>query len=95
MTSPNGGEVWQSGAIESITWTTDGICGDTVKIELAHDSNGLVCRTINNGTPNDGVYNLTAIQCWTEETGYKIRITDLATAATDSSDASYSILPLP
>ena len=55
LTSPVGGEVWQSGSSYNITWTCTG-CGPTVDIELSTDG-GLSWGPIQMGAPNTGSYS--------------------------------------
>lgn len=57
ITSPNGGEFWQVGSIQGITWTTTGFVGD-VKIEFSAD-NGSSWTTVTASTANDGTYSWT------------------------------------
>ncbi|MCP5045948.1 MAG: hypothetical protein GY940_02180 [bacterium] len=52
VTSPNGGESWDSGTSHQITWTTTGSVGN-VKIEYSLD-NGGSWTSITTSTPNDG-----------------------------------------
>jgi hypothetical protein len=54
ITSPAGGESWQVGDVESITWTSYGGVGN-VKIEFSSD-NKSSWTTLTNSTTNDGVY---------------------------------------
>jgi len=52
--SPNGGEDWQIGTTETITWTSDGVDAKAkVKIELSLDG-GKKWKSIIPSTPNDG-----------------------------------------
>ncbi|MCX7743651.1 MAG: GPI anchored serine-threonine rich family protein, partial [Flavobacteriales bacterium] len=54
LTSPNGGEVWQSGSSYNITWTCSG-CGPTVDINLSVNG-GMSWNPIVTGAPNTGSY---------------------------------------
>jgi len=52
VVSPNGGEKWVIGTIQTINWISDGIYGQ-VRIDLSQDG-GTTWKTIVNSTPNDG-----------------------------------------
>ena len=88
---PNGGEEFCSGLPVTLTWDTSNCHGSTVKIELIRQ--GSVCRTITDGTVNDGSYQWTAAQCGAYVDGYKIRITDLDSGEVDESNLFFSIYP--
>ncbi len=55
ITSPNGGEVWNSGSVHQIRWETNAQNG-FVQIEYS-TNNGLEWMTITSSTDNDGVYD--------------------------------------
>jgi len=57
ITSPNGGESWQVGSSQTITWSAQGTVAD-VKLEYSTD-NGSSWATIANSTANDGNYGWT------------------------------------
>ena len=88
LVSPNGGESWQEGTDHEITWNAVS-CVTDVRIELHRD--GLLCRTIEEHAPNTGRFAWNPVRCGAEETGYAIRIVDLAGDDTDASDATFSI----
>lgn len=50
--TPNGGEVWEVGSLQNITWIATLVPGN-VKIELSRDG-GLIYQTVFPSTPNDG-----------------------------------------
>jgi len=54
LSSPNGGEVWETGSQHNITWTSIGDI-DFVIIEFSQDG-GDNWEIITEGTPNDGLY---------------------------------------
>jgi len=55
--SPNGGEDWLAGTVQSVTWSTSGTVGD-VRIEYSTDSGGL-WQEVAAATANDGAYDWT------------------------------------
>jgi hypothetical protein len=82
ITSPSGGS-WAPGSSHSIVWTSQA-CGSAVKIDLLR--NGSVCTTISASTANDGEFLWTAQQCTYGASGYRVRLTDLATGETGQSE---------
>jgi hypothetical protein len=91
VTSPNGGERWQAGTNQNITWSSSGI--QKVKIEFT-SNNGLTWNTITNDLPNTGAYewnvpNSLSTQCL-------VRVSDAADGAPiDQSNALFRIVPKP
>lgn len=91
VTAPNGAESWDEGTAYDITWSTVGTAGATVTIELLQ--NGAACATIATAETNDGSYTWTAAKCSNSSAHYTVRVTDDETAATDVSDAAFTIPP--
>ncbi len=89
VVSPNGGEVWAVGDSVTLAWNTAGACGEAVRIELLR--NGMVCRTLGDSVPNLGAFAWVAEQCDGQESGYRLRVRDLAGGAADESDGDFSI----
>ncbi|MCP4215007.1 MAG: hypothetical protein GY765_10135, partial [bacterium] len=88
LTAPNGGENWEGAANQIITWTaTGGI--DNVSIEYSLD-NGATWNTITASTANDGSFDWTVPNF--PSTTCLIRITDINGPATDTSNATFTIL---
>jgi hypothetical protein len=87
--SPNGGEQWQRGTTQVITWTSSGVTN--VKIELLKGT--AVNLTITSSTPAaSGSFNWAIPASQAVATNYKIRITSTASSSvTDSSNATFSI----
>jgi len=56
ITAPNGGENWQAGTNQIITWTSESVIN--VKIEYS-DDNGASWRVIDYETTSDGIYSWT------------------------------------
>jgi hypothetical protein len=95
VTSPNGGENWVSGATHSITWTSTGNQKAYVKIEIVKP--GALNRVIISSTPNDGSYDWVIPMTQALGSDYRVKITRTtfpvgSTAATDSSNSSFTIL---
>jgi len=87
VVSPNGGDNWEIGTTQNITWTSDGLSGK-VKIELSRDG-GTTWRTIISSL-NDGN------QAWKATgpaiTQARIRVVSVADGAVfDVSDANFTI----
>ncbi len=91
VTAPNGGEVWNEGEPQTITWEPSGAAGDAVRIELLLE--GVVCATLADSTDNTGAFAWTAAPCGADTSGYTIRVTDLETGAQDQSDDAFRIAP--
>ncbi|MCX6149158.1 MAG: hypothetical protein NTX22_01390 [Ignavibacteriales bacterium] len=91
LTSPNGGEQWQAGTGQVITWSASGI--NNVKIEYT-TNNGLEWNTIVGNVKSTGAYewnvpNITSTQC-------KVRISDAIDGQpSDESNATFKIKPVP
>ncbi|MHB9030823.1 MAG: Ser-Thr-rich GPI-anchored membrane family protein, partial [Candidatus Latescibacterota bacterium] len=92
VTAPNGGEKWNSGSSEKITWTSTGV--SYVNVEYSRDGGVtwiLVQANVNSGS-GTGSYPITApsivsLRCL-------VRVTDAKNAAVaDVSDAVFSITP--
>jgi len=89
VTCPNGGEIWATGESYLIGWEPTGACGSQVAIELLQA--GTPCQVISAGAPNTGTYLWTATQCGLQTSDYAIRVSDLASGASDASDGTLSI----
>lgn len=87
--SPNGGQLWEGGTPQTITWITTGTVND-VKIEYSTDTGGS-WNTVTDSTPNNGSHgwvipNSPSANCL-------IKISDVANAiVSDTSDAAFTIL---
>ncbi|MBU0684671.1 MAG: PQQ-binding-like beta-propeller repeat protein [Thermoplasmatota archaeon] len=77
VTSPSAGAVWTSGSTHSITWTTAGAVGSSVKIELYYGSYYSSALTIDASTANDGNHSWSVPSDIAPRSDYVIRITDL------------------
>ena len=90
VTSPNGGEAWDRGTTQTITWSSSGAVGPSVAIELY--SNGTFTRALASATPDDGSYD------WNIPLGeplgstYRVRIYSVGDPSiSDFSDGTFSI----
>ncbi|MEJ5350509.1 MAG: hypothetical protein WHS65_02850 [Melioribacteraceae bacterium] len=89
--SPNGGESWQAGTSQNITWSSVGIT--KVKIEYS-SNNGLTWNEIINNLPNSGAYewsvpNTLSTQCL-------VRISDAEDGdPVSQSEKVFKIIPKP
>ena len=91
VTSPNGGEDWQVGSSEDITWTSDGTSG-TVRIEYS-TNNGSDWTTVIASTADDGTHPWTIPDDPSENC--LIRVSDTDSDPADQSDAVFTISPVP
>ena len=73
VTSPNGGENWNLGTTETITWNSFNTSGN-VKIELYE--NGSLYQTISSNTTDDGSFSWNIPSGYNEGTQYTINIED-------------------
>ncbi len=87
VTSPNGGEVWTSGDMHDVTWTSTGSIAN-VNIDASIDS-GSSWFSIVSGTANDGSYT-----CFpdTPSTTCLVRVSDTDGDPSDTSDAVFTII---
>jgi hypothetical protein len=87
VTSPNGGEIWDIGTSNDITWTDN--TTENVKIELF--KGGVFNSTIVASTPSDGTYNWT-VPVVTQASDYTVVITSVTVGTvTDVSNANFTI----
>lgn len=88
LNSPNGGETWQVGTSQNITWTSSNVTN--VKIEYTTD-NGTSWLLITNSTPSDGNHPWTIPDAPSDQC--KVRISDVAEVnVNDVSDGLFTII---
>jgi len=88
VNAPNGGENWQSGIDQTITWTDN--ISENVKIELY--KGGVLNSTIAVSTPSTGSYIWAVSSGTTSASDYTVVITSVNTGTVaDTSNASFSI----
>jgi hypothetical protein len=92
VTSPNGGEIWTAGSVQTITWTT---LGSFPTVRLLYSTNdGSTWTEIAASTANTGSYPWTVPA--TLSTQCLVRIRDASdNNPYDTSDAVFSIVPMP
>ena len=95
---PNGGENWQAGITQTITWTYQGNPGASVKIELY--KGGILDHTITSGVSTgtlcSGSYTWAIPSTQTVGADYRIKITSTSNSAyTDENNANFEILAPP
>jgi len=87
--SPNGGEMWEIGSTQNITWSSTGTVGN-VKIEYSID-NGSTWSIIKSSTANDGIYSWSGPD--TVSSQCLVRISEASDGdPMDTSDAVFSIV---
>lgn len=90
VTSPNGGERWVRGTVNTVSWSSAGSSGSYVRIELLKA--GSVNKVITSSTANDGAYSWSIPRTQTVGTDYKIRIiSTLDSAVRDASNSNFVI----
>ena len=94
VTSPNGGERWPVGSVQTIRWTYTGDPGASVKIDLL--KGGVVNQTITStasiGSSGSGSYDWTVPASQQAGSDYRIRVTSTSNSScTDTSDSNMTI----
>jgi hypothetical protein len=94
--SPNGGESWPAGSIQTIRWSYTGNPGSRVKIELLKGE--VTDRTIKSSTSKgrggSGSRSWTIPSVLAPGTDYTIRVTSTSNSTyTDTSDSDFAIVP--
>ena len=93
VTSPSGGETWQSGTTHDITWNSSH-SDLNIKIELYQG--GSVYQTISSSQTNDGSYSWAIPSSYVAGTDYKVRISFVSDANVyDESDGNFTLVALP
>ncbi|MCP4150892.1 MAG: hypothetical protein GY757_24310, partial [bacterium] len=87
VTAPNGGESWESGSSQTITWTSTGTVGN-VKIEYSTNC-GTTWNPITSSTSNDGIYSWSVPA--TSSANSLVRVSETDGLSYDDSDAVFAI----
>ncbi|MCI0514001.1 T9SS type A sorting domain-containing protein, partial [candidate division KSB1 bacterium] len=90
VTTPNGGESWETGSSQNITWTSSGTSGH-VKIEYSTNS-GANWSMVNSSVPDNGAYIWTVPN--TPATTCLVKISDTDGTPSDQSNQVFSIISL-
>jgi subtilisin family serine protease len=91
VTSPNGGEAWNEGSSQTITWTSSNVTGN-VNIELNRSYPGGTWEAIAMNTTNDGTEPWNPVTLPASTTA-RIRVTSVSNGTiSDVSDANFSII---
>jgi len=90
LTAPDGGEVWEVGTSQAITWTATGDI-DLVQIDYSTDDGGS-WTGITASTENDGLFPWTVPDA--VSTQCRVRVRTLAGTVGDASDGVFTIRPL-
>ncbi|MHA1280181.1 MAG: DNRLRE domain-containing protein [Candidatus Helarchaeota archaeon] len=88
--SPNGGESWQVGTTQTISWSSSGNdCGSSVKLEYSTNG-GSSWTTIISSTSNDGSYSWTVPNTPTSQA--RVRVVDTSNSGYwDQSNSNFEI----
>jgi hypothetical protein len=92
--TPNGGETWQQGSAQTITWQYAGNLGSYVKIELLKGTavNQVIASGTSIGSGGSGSRSWMVPYNQGSGSDYKIRITSTSNAGyTDTSDTNFTI----
>lgn len=89
LTSPNGGGTYQRGRNLYINWTSKGLPGQNVSLELL--KGGALNTTIAASTYNSGYHTWSIPSGQTVGTDYRVRVNLLSSGASDQSDSDFAI----
>jgi len=91
--SPNSGEKWHLGSMQTIQWSYNGEVGSTVKIEALREETVIaMIPSVPIGTGGSGFFNLTVPSGTPLGTEYRIRVTSTSDPSiTDTSDGPFTI----
>ena len=90
VTSPNGGEDWETGTSHSITWNSSNLSGNYVGIQLYRS--GSYVSSISSSTTDDGSYTWSISSSQTESDYYKVKIYSTSESSiSDYSDNYFTI----
>lgn len=92
VTKPNGGEVWEAGTTQDITWESTNVSAVNIEYTV---NNGVTWTNLVNNIPSTGFYSWSQIPN-TASTNCKIRIRDASdTTKYDESNSTFTIAPEP
>ncbi|OGG53392.1 hypothetical protein A2851_00235 [Candidatus Kaiserbacteria bacterium RIFCSPHIGHO2_01_FULL_53_29] len=103
VTAPNGGEQWEIGQLNTITWApysytpytaTNVNPANEVNVFLERLDGSTVGQIMDTGKASLHTYfNIGGYNNWAESGQYYVRVSNRVTGATDRSDASFTLLP--
>lgn len=93
VVSPNGGEEWQTGTSQEITWNASPTIENVTILLLSQEAGGVWDETlIAISTPNNGSYTWPSIPSWAVGLNKRIRVTDAGHPAVyDDSNNDFAI----
>lgn len=93
VNAANGGEIWEAGSSQNITWTAnDDVAVTSIKLEFSADNGGSYAL-VANGEPNDGTFAWSVPATLTTQALIRITASDAVSNATvDVSNATFSIV---
>jgi PKD repeat protein len=89
--SPNGGESWQTSSVHDLTWTSANVAN--VKLDYTLDGGTSWTEIVASTAASAGRYSWTLPS--TTSTNAKVRVSDVASSASDISNASFTITNAP
>lgn len=88
VSTPNGGETWEAYTLQTITWSTT---GTVTNVSIDYSTNGgSSWNAITTSTANTGSFNWTIP--YIQSNNCLVRVSDLATAASDTSDGVFTMI---
>ncbi|MFZ2719646.1 MAG: peptidoglycan-binding domain-containing protein [Minisyncoccia bacterium] len=99
VTSPNGGEQWEIGQLNTITWAPYGYNPNVnpangVDVYLLNESGGRVGKVMDTGKASLHTYfNIDNYQTWAKPGRYYVEAINRVTGAKDRTDAPFTLLP--
>lgn len=91
VASPNGGESWEASSVHDVTWTAANVAN--VKLDYTLDGGATWSAITASTAASSGRFSWTLPAA--TSTSAKVRVTDLASSATDESNAVFSITTPP
>jgi beta-lactamase class D len=98
ITSPNGGETWQRGTTQTITWSYTGSPGSTVKIALLKGGIevGTIKDSMSTGNLGTGAYTWPMATTGTTGSDFKVSVQSISLPTIkDTSNNTFNITPAP
>lgn len=98
VTAPNGGEQWEVGKLNTVTWSPYGYSPDTnpanqVSVYLERLDGTRVGKIMDTGKASLHTYlNINDYQTWAQPGQYYVRVVNNVTGAQDRSDAPFTIM---